>query len=229
MHQVKLEVFEGPLDLLLHLVRKNEVDIFDIPIHQITSQYLDYLALMRDYDLNTTSEFLVMAAILIQIKSKMLLPRIEPTVEEIEEDPRSELTRMLLEYKEYKEAAHFLNERRESQDKVYSRTPNKDTEGFVEANLFELLDAFAKLIQKREERVGEIIADEINIAQRMEELMSFFERTERKSFSLLLSKYRTKRELIATLLALLELVRLRKLRVLQSEPFSEIWIYRDAA
>lgn len=100
MHQVKLEVFEGPLDLLLHLVRKNEVDVFDIPIHQITSQYLDYLALMREYDLNTTSEFLVMAAILIQIKSKMLLPRIEPTVEEIEEDPRSELARMLLEYKE---------------------------------------------------------------------------------------------------------------------------------
>lgn len=226
MHQVKIEVFEGPLDLLLHLVRKDEIDIFDIPIHQITSEYLEYLLLIERYDLNASAEFLIMAAILIQIKARLLLPKPEPELgEEVEEDPRTELVRMLLEYREYKEAANLLKERSILQEKVYTRPP-KEGIGLVEASLFDLLSAFQELMEKRPARVEEISLDEINVNQRMEELLALLEGVEGIGFGRLFYRYRTKDELIATLLALLELVRLRKLCVSQKAPFSEIWIYK---
>lgn len=226
MHQVKLEVFEGPLDLLLPLIRKNEIDIFDIPIHQITSQYLEYLALMERHDLNVTSEFLIMAAILIQTKARMLLPRPDPELgEEIEEDPRTELAKMLLEYKEYKEAAGLLREKLQDQEKAYTR-PHKEEVG-VKANLFDLLSAFTQLLEKKQEEIEEISPDETSISQRMQELLGRFKGVETLGFDYLFFGERTKGELIVTLLALLELVRLRKLRVSQKNPFSEIWIYKN--
>lgn len=226
-HQVRLEIFCGPLDLLLHLIRKNDLNIFDIPIHQITSEYLRYLALMECCDLNATSEFLVMAAILIQTKSRMLLPGQKADLEEeMVEDPRTELVRLLLEYKEYKEAANFLKEKFLGQEKVYTRPPRSEP-GLIEVSLFNLLSAYAKLIEKRQDVVSEISHDETSITQRMQELLACFEAQDALCFEHLFFRDRTKGELIVTLLALLELVRLRRLRVEQVYPFSEIRIYRD--
>lgn len=228
MHQVKLEVFEGPLDLLLHLVRKDEIDIFDISIHQITSQYLEYLSLMERHDLNITSEFLIMAAILIQTKARMLLPQTKLDLEEeVKEEVRTDLTRILLEYKGYKEAAILLKERLQDQEKIYTRPHNNKGDFEIEVGVFDLLSAFIQLLKKGQEEVEEISHDEISVSQRMQELLNCFNGVKALSFNQLFLRKKTKIELIVTFLALLELVRLRRLRISQKDPFSEIWIYKE--
>lgn len=226
-YQVRSEVFEGPLDLLLKLICKNDVDILKISIHKITSEYLEYLTHMESFNLNATSDFLVMAAILIKTKiSKLILGHKSGLLEEEVEDKRTGPCRILLEYKEYKEVANFLNERFISQEKVYTRPPRLEA-GLIEISLFNLISAYADLLDKRGDLVEEISHDETSITQRMEELLACFGTINTLGFEQLLFKDRTRGGVIITLLAILELVRLRRFRVEQNGPFSEILIYRN--
>ena len=168
MYKVKLEVFEGPLDLLLYLIKKDEVNIYDIPIARITDEYLEYIELMKMLDINIASEFIVMAATLMQIKSRMLLPVEERVPEEEEEvDPREELVRQLLEYKKFKEAAVQLEELELKRAEVFTRAPEEDSfdnengdEPFFEASLFDLIAAFSEALKGvSKEEFQEIIKD----------------------------------------------------------------------
>jgi segregation and condensation protein A len=223
MHQIRLEVFTGPMDLLLHLIRKNEIDIFDIPIHKITQEYLYYLSIMPSLNLEGSGEFLVMAAILMQIKSRMLLPRPQRDHEPEEgEDPREELVRMLLEYKGYKEAASLLRQRLIERERVYIR-PGRDG-GLVEANLYDLIYAFHQLVQPRTKEIKEIEHEEISIDERMASLLAMFNGRERLWMEEIFLGLKTKMEFIVTFLALLELIRIGRLRATQDSSIKRIWI-----
>ena len=167
-YKVKLEVFEGPLDLLLYLIKKNEIDIYDIPIAEITEQYLEYLELMRMLDLNIAGEFLVMAAKLIHIKSKILLPPEEKEVlPEEEEDPREELVRRLLEYKRFKEVAGVLQDLEGQRKKMFTRATSVEPgseEKFFEASLFDLITALTRVLKDVPKEVfQEIVRDEFTV------------------------------------------------------------------
>jgi len=227
-YNVKLEAFEGPLDLLLHLIRKNDIDIYDIPIAEITSQYLEYIEIMQTLSLDIAGEFLVMAATLVQIKSEMLLP--EPQLEEDEEeDPRAELVKKLLEYRKIREATKSLRERELAQKGVYARDSAlfKDEDYTVEATLFDLLDAFRKIVlEVKEERVKEIIPETITIEERIEGIIGALKDREFMDFSDIFGKESTKMFLIVSFLALLELIRQKKVYVRQSKTFGNIRIYR---
>ncbi len=180
-YKVKLEVFEGPLDLLLYLIKKEEIDIYDIPIARITEQYLGYLGLMQLLDLRLAGEFLVMASTLMQIKSKMLLPLEEREPEEEEElDPRAELVRRLLEYKKFKEAATCLEDLETQRFKTFRRrvmsatfgAPEAEEESYFEANLFDLISAFSKILKTiPKKEFLEIIRDEFTVEKKVHDLL----------------------------------------------------------
>jgi len=239
-YQVKLHVFEGPLDLLLHLIEKNEVDIYDIPIAEITRQYLAYLETMERMDLEIASEFLVMAATLLSIKAKMLVPKPpkidDEDAQEIEFDPRDELVERLLEYKKYKVLAEYLQQLEEIQEKVFYR-PNEEEQylnAFSESNPLEglTLDDLIKALQdvvnkiEPEDLTKEILREEITIKDKIDEITSILSTHPRGvSFRELFSKPVGRVEMIVQFLALLELVRLQVALVRQSSPFGEIIIY----
>jgi len=227
-YRVRLEVFEGPLDLLLHLVKKNELDIFNIPIAEITADYLNYMKLFRRLNLDFAGEFLVMASTLIHIKSRMLLPPAETVEEEELEDPRQELAARLMEYQKFKEAASILKEREAIQGNIYGRLPMipEDEDYTIEATLFDLLDAFQRVAIRAEEEVREIIQEDISIEDRIGEILNLLENKRFISFETIFSGQRTKRLLIVTFLALLELIRLKRVFARQAEPFGAIRIYR---
>jgi segregation and condensation protein A len=227
-YRVRLEVFEGPLDLLLHLIKKNELDIFDIPIAEITSDYLNYIKLFRRLNLDFAGEFLVMASTLIHIKSRMLLPSIETVEEEEPEDPRLELAARLMEYQKFKEAASILKEREAIQRDIYGRLPivPLDEDYTVEASLFDLVDAFQRVVFRVEKEVREIIQEDIRVEDRIREILNLLENRRFINFETIFSGQRTKRLLIVTFLALLELVRLRTVFARQARPFGDIRIYR---
>lgn len=239
-YQIKLPIFEGPFDLLFHLLEKNEVDIYDIPIATITEQYLEYITQMQMLDLEVASEFLVMAARLLSIKARMLLPKPPPLPEEEADeeqlDPRDELVERLLEYKKFKHIAEFLKEREEEQEKVYTR-PNREEmfiHLFSEENplegidLKDLLEALKEVIQRAEvvEPSGEIVRDEVSIRDKMIEIRRrlFFLRGG-ISFKELFETQASKVEIIVTFLALLELIKLKKIRILQKGVFGDIMIF----
>jgi len=240
VYQIKLAVFEGPFDLLFHLIEKNEVDIYDIPIAGITEQYLEYLATMQMLDLELASEFLVMAATLLSIKARMLLPK--PPVEADEEgeeftrDPRDELVERLLEYKKFKQLAEFLKERETCQEKVYTR-PNEEemfVHLFSEENPLEgisldnLMEALKEVLERaaEEELAGEITRDEVTIRDKMKEIMHrLFFQPKGIAFRDMFRQRATRVEVVVTFLALLELIKLGKARVHQSKSFGEIMIY----
>jgi len=233
-YQVRLEVFEGPLDLLLYLIKKNEVSIFDIPIAQITEQYLEYLELMEILDLNISGEFLVMAATLIHIKSKMLLPPEEIVQEEEEEDPRIELVKRLLEYSRFKEVALALREKELRRKEEFIRSgANKqfmDEEGnvYFEASLFDLINAFTKAVGHfSKEAFQEIIRDEVTVEGKIHELLHLLVNNASIYFKDLLVKAKTKLEVVATFLAILELIRLKEIIARQKHLFGEIEIVRN--
>ncbi|MCM8784282.1 MAG: segregation/condensation protein A [Candidatus Omnitrophica bacterium] len=233
-YQVRLEVFEGPLDLLLYLIKKNEVSIFDIPIAQITEQYLEYLELMEMMDLNISGEFLVMAATLIHIKSKMLLPPEESPLEEEEEDPRAELVKRLLEYARFKEAALTLRERELKRKEEFIRAEGAkqfiDEEGnvYFEASLFDLITAFTKAVGPiSREAFQEIIRDEVTVEGKIHELLHLLMAKEVFYFRELLANAKTKIEVIVTFLAILELIRLKEIIARQKELFGEVEIVRN--
>jgi segregation and condensation protein A len=236
---VKLEVFEGPLDLLLHLIRKNEIDIHDIPMALITRQYLDYLGWMRSLNLDVASDYLVMAATLVHIKSRMLLPAV-PEAGEGEgdpeaEDPRAELVRRLLEYQKYKGAAQQLSAREMLERDVFQRPPapadgseQGPDEGTVkEADLFALVEAFRRVVADRrwEERSLHVDLERVSLADRIREVSELLEaRTDGLGFDELFPEGCTRSELVVTFLALLEMIRLRMIRAYQATAYGTIRI-----
>ncbi len=240
--EVKLQVFEGPLDLLLHLIDKNKIDIYDIPIAMITEQYMDYIRAMQKDDMEVTSEFLVMAATLVDIKCRMLLPK-EVNEEGEEEDPRAELVEKLLEYKMYKFMADELRERqmdadthmyrkRNIPDEVMSYEEPLDYEQLIgDANLSKLNDIFQALLRRQEDKVdpirskfGKIEKEAVDIDQKTEYVRNFIREHNRFSFRALLEKQHSKVEIIVTFMVILEAMKTGELTIEQEETFGDIMI-----
>ncbi len=230
-YKIKLEVFEGPLDLLLYLIKREHINIYDIPIAKITEQYLQYLELMRLLDLSIAGEFLVMAATLMHIKSKMLLPPDESDIIETEEDPRSELVKKLLEYKKFKEAAVYLEQREREQREIFRRVNvgpgvEKEEEIFFEANLFDLISAFSKALKDIPKDIfQEIIKDEFTVEGKIHDLLHVLTKQRQLSLTEMFEKSKNKYEIIATFLAVLELIRQKEVVVAQKGLFGEIYIF----
>ena len=231
---VKLARFEGPLDLLLHLIKRDEIDIYDIPIAHITQQYLAYLDLMRSYDLEVAGEFLVMAATLMRIKAKMLLPALPSSEEEDEGDPREELVQRLIEYRQFKEAAGTLRTREDERRLLYERgmLPTDEDAGplpLAPANLFDLIDAFHRLMARLPEpAVYEVQAEVYDVEEKMSLLASAAAEHGTVSFVAVLEKCRSRLEMVVTFMALLELIKLGQVGVVQSEHFGDITILHRA-
>ena len=239
---VKLEVFEGPLDLLLHLIEKNKIDIYDIPIALITEQYMEYLKEMEKQDLDNMSEFLVMAATLLKIKSRMLLPQ-EETEEEEPEDPRQELVERLLEYKMYKFMSLELRDRQMDADKMMfkkSTLPPEVADFKEEINLEELIgdltlsklnDIFRSVMKKQVDKIdpvrskfGKIEKEEVNLSQKMRYVQEYGLANKKFSFRKLLEEQHDKMDLIVTFLCILELMKMGRVSIVQEEIFDDILI-----
>ena len=236
---VKLDAFEGPLDLLLFLIRKNELDLFDIPISLITEQYLHYIALMQELNLDVAGEFLVMASTLIHIKSKLLLPRPELTDEGglAEEDPREALVRRLLEHQKYRAAAELLHDRetlRSAQfmrpDERVAAAAGEEYEPELEVDLFSLMAAFRGVLERASRRPRMVIPPEqISIEDRISQLLSRLSETDACGFEDLFGDGDgSKQFMIVTFLALLEMIRLKLVRVFQAGGVGEIRVYKRA-
>jgi len=226
-YTVRLEMFEGPLDLLLHLIHKNEVDIFNIPIALITEQYLDYLKLMKILNLDIAGEYLLMASTLLHIKSKMLLPAPSEEEEEEGEDPRAELVRRLLEYQRYKNAAAELEKKPMLDRDVFIRLMPTETpaqEERVEVTLFELLEALRQVLERmKPESVHEVTLERLSVEERIEEILSLLQRENRSiAFHLLFPEQSPLRLVVVTFLAILELVKMKRVRIFQMAPFETI-------
>ncbi|MGE0130410.1 MAG: ScpA family protein [Blastocatellales bacterium] len=227
-YRVKLEIFEGPLDLLLYLIKKDEIDISDIPIAHITTQYLAYLELMQELDIAVAGDFLVMASTLIYIKSKMLLPP-DPKIEgeeDLNEDPRAELVERLLEYQKFKSASQMLYSRGEIEAACYTRGPleTDSSNPEVSATVFDLLRVFREILKRAEDKVElEIARDEVTIAEKLQQIHDLLDRYEQVNVRELFEMSRSKRELIITFLAFLELVKEWKIHLVQRELFGAIF------
>jgi segregation and condensation protein A len=233
-YQVRIDNFEGPLDLLLHLIKKSEINIYDIPIALIAKQYLEYLEAMKDLNLTVAGEFLVMAATLLQIKSKMLLP-VDETTEDEEDgpDPREELVRRLLEYKQFKDAARQLDDQGRLWRELYSReqSPPVETESdelpLEDVSLFDLMDALKGVFERNSgAQLLEIIPDNLTVRDRMNVILEALEGRDSVTFSSLFESSSHRMVIIVTFLALLELIRLRTARVFQAENFGPILVSR---
>lgn len=239
---VKLEVFEGPLDLLLHLIDKNKIDVYDIPIAEITEQYLDYIRKMPTEDMNVMSEFLVMAATLLDIKCKMLLPR-EVNEEGEEEDPRAELVERLLEYKMYKYMAYELKDRQMDAGQVLYRVKNlpKEVASYRpplnyeellgDLTLNKLQDIFQSMLKRQEDKIdpvrsnfGKIEKDEIDMDAKMEYIEDYVRSHRTFSFRSLLEKQHSKVEIIVTFMVILEMMKLGRIGITQENLFDDIQI-----
>jgi segregation and condensation protein A len=230
-YKVKVEVFEGPLDLLLYLIKKEEIDIYDIPIARITAQYLEYIRLMQKLDIDIASEFLVMAATLIHIKSKLLLPPAASENAEVEllADPREELVHRLLEHKKFKSAAEMLWSRAVIEQAVFTRAPiESDTENpEVAASVLDLVEIFKKILERRREQIEvEIAHDELTMQQKIDEIKLIFSDRNEINASDLFAKARSRREMVITFLAILELVKEFVIRLTQEQTFGEIRLLR---
>lgn len=228
-YKVKLEAFEGPLDLLLYLIRKEEVSIYDIPIARISEQYLDYLRAMQELDIGVAGEFLVMAATLIQIKSQMLLPR-DPAAEGDEtEDPRAELVYQLLEHQKFKAAANVLHQRATIESAAYARAVVEADKSNpeVSATVFQLFEVFREVLNRQRAITEiEIARDEMTMAEKITEIKLMLGDADEVSARALFERAHTKRELVLIFLAVLELVKELEIRLAQSEMFGDIIITR---
>ena len=235
-YPVRLEKFEGPLDLLLHLIKQHEVDIYDIPIATITHQYLEYIDLMQELDLDVAGEFLVMAATLIHIKSRMLLPRIDPTQEDPDEDPREALVRRLLEHQKFKAAAELLHERETLRSAQWTRPDGpiaeiagEAPEPEVEVDLFSLIAAFRTVVERAKQRPKVYLpSEQIPIEDRIEQLMAKLSETEACGFEDLFADVQSRAGIVVTFLAMLEMIRLKLIRVFQSGTMGPIRVYKRA-
>ncbi|MFA7676632.1 MAG: segregation/condensation protein A [Candidatus Omnitrophota bacterium] len=226
--KIRLDIFEGPLDLLIYLIKKEHLNIYDIPIVQVVDQYIQYLELMQLLDINMASEYLVMAANLINIKSKMLLPR-EEDPQEAEEDPREELVRRLLEYEKFKEAAEFLRDKEVERNKYFKR-PAADLTGaevYIEASIFDLISAFKSALKEVPKDIFfEVVKDEFTVEDKIHDLLHLLLSEEKVSLEKLFSSARSKIEIVVTFLAILELIKLKEVAAVQEDLFGPILITR---
>jgi segregation and condensation protein A len=235
-YPVRLEHFEGPLDLLLHLIKKHEVSIYDIPIAEITQQYLEYIDVMQELNLDVAGEFLVMAATLIHIKSRLLLPRVDPSEEYPDEDPREALVRRLLEHQKFKAAAELLHERETLRSAQWTRPDGpiaeiagEAPEPEIEVDLFSLIAAFRSVIERAKQRPKAYLpGEQIAIEDCIEQLMAKLSETEACGFEDLFADVDSRAGMIVTFLAMLEMIRLKLIRVFQSGPLGPIRVYRRA-
>jgi segregation and condensation protein A len=233
-YQIKLEIFEGPMDLLLHLIKKHELDIYSIPIALITQQYLEYLELMKSLDMEIAGEFLVMASTLAHIKSKMLLPPPEnPEEGEDGVDPRAELIRRLLEYKSFKEAAGSLEDQEETWSRVYTRpaeaapdTHADDEPLLFDFHLFDLLAALKDVMNRVPDARFEITAEAVSITEKISQILARLEIADSLLFSDLFEGSTSRAQVIGTFLAILELIKTRVVKVVQVEQFGAIRIVK---
>ena len=233
-YPVRLRNFEGPLDLLLHLIKKNELNIYDIPIALITGQYLEYLEVMEELNLEVVGEFLVMAATLIHIKSRMLLPRPDPTQEDPGEDPREALVRRLIEHQRFKAAAELLHEKEIQRSAQWGRPDGRVAEVVgeapepeVEVDLFSLMAAFRQVLERARQRPRVLLPPEqMSIEDRIEQLLARLSETEACGFDELFADVQTRSGMVVTFLALLEMIRLKVVRVFQQANFGPIRVYK---
>lgn len=238
--QVRLPVFEGPLDLLLYLIRKDELDIYDIPIEQVTTQYIEYLDLMQMLNLELAGEFLVMAATLLYIKSRTLLPVDQQVIdEEAEEgeDPRWELIRQLVEYKKFKDVAFDLRIREAERERIFPRKPVRPDFAPLpaapasEAGIFDLITAFKKVLDRihKAENLRDIFEDRFTVADKIQFVREVFKTERRKMFADLFEGTASRVEVVVTFLAILELIRLKLIACRQACQFGEIEVVRVEA
>ncbi len=236
-YKVRLDIFEGPLDLLLYLIKKDEVDVYDISIERITKQYMAYLETFKLLNINLAGEFIVMASNLMYIKSRLMLPRhVQPPEEEAEEDdPRWDLIRQLIEYKKFKDAAAFLGQREEQQSAHFHHLPEipelpEDASPAGDVGIFDLIQAFQNVLQRFEESkgsFGEVIDDHWTVSDKISHLLDSIPPGQSVPFSQLFAKATTKGEVIVTFLALLELMKVNHFRAVQTELLGEIELHRN--
>jgi segregation and condensation protein A len=234
-YEIKLDIFEGPLDLLLYLIRKNEIDIYNIPIALITEQYMEYLDIMRSLNLDLAGEYLVLAATLIHIKSRLLLPPVEGEEEGEEgEDPRAELVRQLLEYQAFKEAALSLESRPLLDRDVFTRgapaeepaAAEQEEEVMIEVGVFELVQAFRLVITGLDHTEDMAIdTEKMSLTDRINEIMERLTEEKELTFTDLLAERTDRKRIVYTFLAILELMKLRMVRAYQSGPFGVIRLF----
>lgn len=231
-YKVKLDQFEGPLDLLLFLIKKEEINIYDIPIAKITQQYLDYIRVLEFLNLELAGEFLVMAATLMRIKARTLLPRQPDEIEE-EDDPRRDLVQQLLEYQKYKEASTKLEAMEYQRRLLFVRPEALCGEDLVEVertyNLFDLICAFKKVLDRAQVRYLQVAAEEISLDEKIEFVKRRMQEAGVIAFADLFEGASTRADLVVTFLALLEILRTGFATVKQTGSFGEIWIHRVTA
>jgi segregation and condensation protein A len=230
-YKVRLEIFEGPLDLLLYLIKRDEIDIYDISLERITRQYLEYLQAFKELNIEVAGEFVVMAANLIYLKSRSLLPADQqPPEEEVDEDdPRWDLIRQLIEYKKFKEAAMQLQTRELEQERIFPRigggmAPETATLHLGEVGIFQLINAFQNVIKRLEARedLQEIIGENFTVSDKIERILQTLADGKAIKFSELFARMASRIEIVVTFLALLELIRLKQVRAIQPNEFDEI-------
>jgi len=238
VYEIKIENFEGPLDLLLHLIKKNEMDIYDIQIAKITEQYLAAIDAMKSLNLDVAGEFLLMAATLLHIKSKLLLPQHDEEETEDEElDPRAELVRRLLEYQKYKDAGESLAERPQLNRDVFARKfPSPDLvvgqegEEMIAVGIFELVDAFQKLLKETSDPyIHEINIERLTVSERINSILTLLSGRENLGFLELFEDKPERPMVVVTFLAMLELVKMRMVRLMQNTRCGNIWLYPAVA
>ena len=232
-YKVKLEIFEGPLDLLLYLIKRDEIDIYEISIERITSQYLEYLQAFKELNIDLAGEFIVMAANLIYLKSRSLLPvdQQPPDEDAAEDDPRWDLIRQLIEYKKFKEAAAQLHVRALEQERIFARTGTGAGAAVAplalgEVGIFQLINAFQTVIKRVEARedLQEMFGEHFTVSEKIDEILRRITEGAGLKFSELFAEMASRVEIVVTFLALLELIRLKQVRVTQADPFAEIEI-----
>jgi segregation and condensation protein A len=232
-YKVRLEIFEGPLDLLLYLIKRDEIDIYDISIERITGQYLEYIAAFKELNIDIAGEFIVMAANLIYLKSRSLLPADQQPPEEDseEDDPRWDLIRQLIEYKKFKEAGAQLQLRELEQERIFARdggalAPADGPLRLGEVGIFQLINAFQNVIKRAEARedVGEILSERFSVSDKIDLILKRLDSAAPLRFSDLFGDITSRVEIVVTFLALLELVRLKQIRAIQKNVFEEIEI-----
>jgi segregation and condensation protein A len=230
IYNIKIPAFEGPFDLLLHLIKENKIDVYDIPIALITGQYLQYIEIMKELNLEIAGEFLVMASTLIHIKSRMLLPPDEEVPSEGQEDPRRELVQRLLEYQTFKEAALSLKKREDDWMKVFCKEPVSDGEeiSLFDISFFDLLDAFKRLLDKAPPDVVSITKETLTVKDRMSVIMEMLEGKEVIRFEEIFKDGITRIQLIVTFIALLELIKLGLAKAYQEREFGNVWVINPA-
>lgn len=233
-YHVKLEIFEGPLDLLLYFIKRDEINIYDIPIAHITREYMEYLQLMQSLNLHVAGEFILMAAMLMRIKAQMLLPKPEEEEEVEVEDPRTELVQMLVEYQKYKAASQFLSEMEDAQSRHYpvnieTLESEKDLDLFLSnVTLYELGLIFAKLMQALpKEKYIEMERVKVTISEQIQFIRSLFYKRQRIRFSELKKHLQNRVEIVVTFLAILEMIKMNELSISQKSLFEDFWLIRQ--